>query len=81
MASTGITRCLDKLGRVTIPKEARKNLGIDIGTPLLINVEGNRIVLEKSGNACAICGSTDDLKTFNDKGLCQNCVEKIKAEM
>ena len=81
MASTGVQRCLDELGRITLPKEIRKNLSIPTGTPLLIHVEGNKIILEKSGKACAICGSADDIKEFNDKGVCINCIEQIKAEL
>ena len=81
MASTGVQRCLDELGRITLPKEIRKNLSIPTGTPLLINVEGNKIILEKGNSACAICGSVEDVKEFNSKGVCQSCIEQIKAGM
>lgn len=78
MASTGVERKLDELGRVVIPKEIRNNLTIPTGTPLLIYVEGNRIILEKSAGACAICGNTQDVKDINGKGVCSNCVAEIK---
>ncbi len=81
MASTGVQRCLDELGRITLPKEIRKNLSIPTGTPLLIHVEGNKIILEKGNSACAICGSVEDVKEFNSKGVCQSCIEQIKAGM
>ena len=81
MASTGVQRCLDDLGRITLPKEIRNNLTIPTGTPLLIHVEGNRIILEKSSTACAICGSVDDVKEFNGKGICHHCIERIKEDM
>ena len=46
--STGIIRRMDDLGRITIPKEIRENLGIEDGTPMEIKVndKGN-IVLKK----------------------------------
>ena len=81
MASTGVQRCLDELGRITLPKEIRKHLSIPTGTPLLIHVEGNKIILEKGNSACAICGSIDDVREFNTKGVCRSCIEQIKAGM
>ena len=35
MYSTGIIRQVDELGRVSIPREIRHNLGIEVGTPFL----------------------------------------------
>ena len=43
----GIVRRTDDLGRVVLPKELRKSLGIDIGTPLEISMNGSKIILEK----------------------------------
>ena len=39
MRATGIVRRIDDLGRVVIPKEIRKNLGIKEGDPLEIFVD------------------------------------------
>ena len=39
MKATGIVRCVDDLGRVVIPKEIRKNLGIYEGESLEIYTE------------------------------------------
>lgn len=39
MKATGIVRRIDDLGRVVIPKEIRKNLGIKEGDPLEIFVD------------------------------------------
>lgn len=79
MASTGVQRSLDELGRITLPKEIRRHLSIPTGTPLLIHVEGNKIILEKSSAACAICGSIDDVREFNGKGVCYHCIEQIRS--
>lgn len=79
MASTGVERKLDELGRVVIPKEIRRNLTIFEGTPLLIYVEGNRIILEKSQGTCAICGTTDGVTNINGKSVCKRCIAEIKA--
>ena len=47
MKSTGVTRKIDDLGRVVIPKEIRKNLGIRDGESLEIFTEEDSIILKK----------------------------------
>lgn len=47
MKATGIVRPVDQFGRVVLPKELRKTMGIENGTLLEIFVDGSRIVLQK----------------------------------
>lgn len=47
MKSTGITRRIDDLGRIVIPKEIRKNLKIKDGELLEIFIDDRDIVLKK----------------------------------
>ena len=47
MKSTGVTRKIDDLGRIVIPKEMRKNLGIRDGESLEIFTEEDSIILKK----------------------------------
>lgn len=47
MKATGITRKIDELGRIVIPKEIRRNLGIRDGESLEILTENDYIVLKK----------------------------------
>lgn len=47
MKAEGIVRRVDDLGRVVIPKEIRRNLGIHEGDPLEIFVENGCICLRK----------------------------------
>lgn len=47
MKATGITRKIDELGRIVIPKEIRRNLGIRDGESLEILTENDSIVLKK----------------------------------
>lgn len=37
---------VSKKGQVVIPKEARDRLGLSAGTPLRVEVEGKRLILE-----------------------------------
>ena len=47
MKSTGMVRKIDELGRVVIPMEMRRNMGIEDGDSFEIFVEGDHIVLAK----------------------------------
>lgn len=67
---TGISRKVDELGRVVIPKELRKNLGIEEGDLLEISLKGQDVILRKVNQKCCTnCGQAVDLK---DR-FCRNC--------
>ena len=48
MYSTGIVRKTDKLGRIVIPKEIRKNFAIKKDDYVEIFVDGEMIILKKT---------------------------------
>ena len=58
MKSTGIVRKVDELGRVVLPIELRRNLGIGEKDELEIFINDDQIVLKKrtNANACQITG-------------------------
>ncbi|HHT7239512.1 MULTISPECIES: AbrB/MazE/SpoVT family DNA-binding domain-containing protein [Bacillus] len=62
MKSTGMTRKVDGLGRVVIPKEFRDTLGIKEQSSLEIFIEGEKIVLQKyqAGGACVVTGEISE---------------------
>ncbi len=47
MKSTGVIRRIDELGRIVLPKEIRRHLGIREGENLEIFVENDRVILKK----------------------------------
>jgi transcriptional pleiotropic regulator of transition state genes len=80
MKSTGMTRPVDELGRVVIPKELRKSLNIvEKVDTLEIFVDGPNIILRKYEPLCGACKQSDDLnKRLLDKGvkLCNKCIKE-----
>ncbi|MDZ5608441.1 AbrB/MazE/SpoVT family DNA-binding domain-containing protein [Bacillus pseudomycoides] len=60
MKNTGISRKVDELGRVVIPVELRRTLGIGEGTSLEFHVDGENVVLKKKENACFVTGEVSD---------------------
>ncbi len=47
MKSTGIVRKVDELGRIVLPKELRRTLGIEEKDPVEIYIDGDKIILKK----------------------------------
>lgn len=54
MKSTGVVRKIDSLGRIVIPKEIRKNLGIRDGEDIEIYLDNDKIILNKSSSLNSI---------------------------
>lgn len=81
MKSTGIVRKVDDLGRVVIPIELRRTLGISEKDPLEIYVDTDKIILKKYLPACLFCGNAEDLVDFRGKSICKNCATAIKNSL
>lgn len=47
MKATGIVRRIDDLGRIVIPKEIRRNIGLREGDPMELFLEDNCVCLKK----------------------------------
>ena len=73
MKSTGITRKIDELGRIVLPIELRKKMGIEQHDPIEIYVDGDSIILKKYESECIFCGSRKNLAAYKNKHVCQSC--------
>ena len=77
MASSGIVRGLDSLGRVVLPIELRRSLELGERDRVEIVPEGDRIVLRKYAPDCLFCGSGKDLKEYRGRLVCAACIAKL----
>ena len=77
MKSTGIVRALDSLGRVVLPIELRRSLGLGEHDRVEILAEEGQIILRKFEPNCCFCGSGKNLKEYKDKLICEKCIEKL----
>lgn len=77
MKSTGIVRKLDNLGRIVIPVELRKAMGIEVKDSLEIFTEGENILLRKYAPGCVLCGESKDTVAFAGKLICRKCLDEI----
>ena len=78
MKSIGIVRKVDKLGRIVLPIELRKTLGISDKDDLEIAVDGDQVVLRKYSPACIFCDSAKDIGIFREKNICMNCLRELQ---
>lgn len=90
MKSTGIVRRVDELGRVVIPIELRRTLGIKEKDAMEIYVDHDSIVLKKyhTSKTCLITGaeSDDNLsladgKIIIDPEIAKNIMQEIQDKL
>ena len=81
MSTTGIVRKLDELGRIVLPMELRKTLGLNVKDSIEITVDKGSIVLRKFSPACIFCGRETKVANFKDKNICSKCLEEIKSQL
>lgn len=75
----GIIRQVDKLGRVVIPKEIRKQLNLQEGEnhlEMLLDNNGN-LILRKYQPYCVFCGGTSYLIPYKEKLVCKSCIDSL----
>lgn len=77
MKSTGIVRKIDELGRVVIPIELRRIMGIEQKNTIEIFVDSDRIILQKHEQACIFCGSDVGVRHYRNKLICEDCLEGL----
>lgn len=77
MKATGIVRNIDELGRIVIPKELRKKMGMTEGTPVEIFVDDGKIALTRYCENCDFCGATERLSEIKGKKICESCLNEI----
>jgi transcriptional pleiotropic regulator of transition state genes len=74
MKSTGIVRKIDELGRIVLPIEMRRTLGIQEKDPLEIYVDGAMIILKK------YIPERVSAKNKNITYICSECKKKLTLE-
>ena len=78
MKSTGIVRKVDELGRIVLPIELRRTMGIDQKDALEIYVDDTTIMLKKYEPACIFCGSADGVVEYMGKAVCEHCRKELQ---
>ncbi len=74
----GIVRAIDKMGRVVIPKELRKKLGVvNEVDSFEISHEGDKIILKKYQPYCIFCNKIGPGVQIGDHIVCVRCIDRL----
>ena len=73
-------RKIDNLGRIVIPRDFRKALDISDWDELFLSLEGATVVIKKATDQCTFCGSEENLISYHDKFICQECLSKLSSK-
>ena len=79
MKAIGIIREIDSLGRVVIPKELRREYGLNKGTPLEIFADGKNIIFRLYIKQCTFCGKGENLLEENGVFACSECLDRLAS--
>ena len=77
MRHTGIVRNLDNLGRIVIPKEMRRVLGIEEKDPIEILIQDDAIMLRKYEPADLFTGDKEDLIDYCGKKISKKSITEM----
>lgn len=83
LQETGVVRKVDELGRVVLPIEVRRMLGVEVKDSLaiLVDKEQEQIILKKISHNCFKCNSTEDLKLIKQGYyLCEECIKQLQVK-
>lgn len=75
-------RKISKAGGITIPSDVRRELNIQAGDGFELDVSRSdgSIKLVRYRTRCIFCNDTENVKVFNGKGICRNCMERVDKE-
>lgn len=81
MKSTGVVRKVDELGRIVIPIELRRTMGIEEKDALEIYVDSEKIILRKYEPACIFCGNAEEVLNYKGKNICRSCLTELGKQV
>ncbi|MGE7827967.1 AbrB/MazE/SpoVT family DNA-binding domain-containing protein [Paenibacillus sp. NPDC093718] len=79
MKSIGIVRQVDELGRIVIPIELRKVMGMNEGDSVefFMDEQTNRLMFRKYQAGCLFCDSMDSISYFRGRQVCSSCLRDM----
>lgn len=78
METKSAFRKIDELGRIVIPIDIRRKLGVNNGESLEIALQNDTVILKKHQETCIFCFGSENLVQFEGKLVCAKCLEKLK---
>ncbi|MFX4261166.1 AbrB/MazE/SpoVT family DNA-binding domain-containing protein [Pelotomaculum propionicicum] len=77
MKATGYVRKLNRDGKIVLPAELRRGLNINYEDIVEVVIKDDYIVIKKYRPVCIFCRGTKDIRLFQKKTICGECVKAI----
>lgn len=78
MKATGFIKKIDEMGRIVVPKDIRKALGVSNLDYVQFYLDENGVVLRKYNNCCFLCSSCENVVPYKERFICENCIAELK---
>ena len=75
-----ITRKLDSLGRIVLPKSFRDALALKNGDNIAMLMVGDDVILRRNMAVCFACGSQNDVQKHKKGYFCCDCRERLSDD-
>ena len=70
---------IDRLGRIVIPIDYRRKLGLKAGSEINISYDNEKVIITSAEDCCRLCKNKSIFSS--EVPLCPECIEKIKSIM
>jgi transcriptional pleiotropic regulator of transition state genes len=72
-----VERRIDKLGRIVLPMDFRKRLGLEGEATVVLDIIGDAITVRGADYSCKLCDSI--IEVSRELKICSRCIRKIKS--
>ncbi len=73
-----LERSVDPSGRVTLPIDARRALGVWCQDKIQLYIDGDQVILRRSAPECVFCGSSESVRLFHGRAVCAKCYRSLR---
>ena len=73
-----LERQVDIDGRVALPVDARRALGIWGKDMVHLYIDGDQVILRRSVPECVFCGSADSVRMIKGQAICAMCYRSLR---
>lgn len=78
--AVGSGRKIDSAGRVIIPQEARRILGVDEGDEVEFVYDNGDMLVKPVVDRCVFCASEENLLAYKGKRICVDCCTSLTGQ-
>ncbi|PLS19065.1 hypothetical protein CVD28_01275 [Bacillus sp. M6-12] len=73
MSNKMILRKVDAVGRISLPPKLLDQLHLEVGSSVLLYMDGEKVILKKDEKTCVFCGSEDVVVDPTEIEICTTC--------